>query len=543
MKMNRHSKPALQAVLLVCLFPAVLSAQVASPSPPKPASLSGTVTNSVTGEPIAHAHIRLDAYPHAFGAITLVDGHFSMNAVPPGTYTIFAEHRGYRSTTGREASKPLEIKSGEKITDLVVQLVPDAVISGRVLDSNGSPLDNIRLLVISAGQTQYAATDDRGEFRVGGLGQGWYLLKAMSFFQGLPPEIRTDGTAETRYAPTYYPSATMPRSAVPVPVRAGQDTAGIDIKMAPSPILHVSGFVSNVPEGPWQNVVVSMPDGPIQNQFRVGPEMKFTIWGVPPGQHQLFAQYLDSKGKHLRSASAEINITTTSFEGLNLTLSQPLELDGHTDVEGGASFDRRKVRPFLRLQPLGSIEHAGQDVAISFDGTVGQHAIIASDGTFKIQDIFPGRYYIIGRYLPSRFYVKSARVGTVESHGSVLDLRGMQGKGDLTVVLGANAAEISGIVRDAKGSVGGVHVAMFFDNEYGSDLFDLALSGADGTYSFHGVPPGKYRLLAWDAPSWGTSSLDRWTPEALALYQSVIESVDASEGDNVSQDLKLLGVP
>jgi hypothetical protein len=364
MKMNRQSKPALQAVLLACLFPAGLAAQVDSTPPPKPASLSGTVTNSVTGEPIAHAHIRLDAYPNAFGAITAVDGRFSMNAVTPGTYTLFAEHRGYRSTTAREASKPLEIKSGEKITDLVVHLVPDAVISGRVLDSSGSPLDNIRLLVISAGQTGYAATNDRGEFRIGGLGQGRYLLKAMSFFQGLPPEIRTDGTAETRYAPTYYPSATMPRSAVPVPVRAGQDTAGIDIKMVPSPILHVSGFVSNVPEGPWQNVVVSMPDGPIQNQFRVGPEMKFTIWGVPPGQHQLFAQYLDSKGKHLRSAPAEIHVTNASIEGLGLALSQPFELAGITEVEGGASFASLKIRPLLRLQPLGSLERTGQNETI-----------------------------------------------------------------------------------------------------------------------------------------------------------------------------------
>jgi hypothetical protein len=531
MKMIRTSNLVLSAVLLAWLFPLGLSAQAASPSPPKPASLSGTVTNSVTGEPIAHTHIRLDAYPNAFGAITTVDGHFSMNAVPPGTYTLFAERRGFQTMAVPASNKHLELKSDERIKDLVVQLVPDAVISGRVLDSNGAPLDNIRLLVISAGQTQYAATDDRGEFRIGGLGQGRYLLKAMSFFQGMPPEIRTDGTAEINYAPTYYPSATMPRSAVPVQTRAGQETAGVDIKMAPSPVLHVSGIVSNMPAGPWQNVVVSMPDGPIQNQFRVGPEMRFTIWGVPPGQHQLFAQYQDSTGKQLRSSSAEINVTNASIEGLGLVLSQPFELAGITEVEGGASFASLKIRPLLELRPLGSVEHTGQNEIIGFDGT------------FKIQEVFPGRYYILARHLPSSFYVRSARVGTVESHGSVLDLRGMQGKGDLTVVLGANAAEISGIVRGPKGSVGGVHVAMFFDNEYGSDLFDLALSGADGAYSFHGVPPGKYRLLAWDAPSWGTSSLDRWTPEALALYQSVIESVDASEGDNVSQDLKLLSVP
>jgi hypothetical protein len=531
MKMIRTSNLVLPAVLLACLVPVSLSAQQDSSPPPKPASLAGTVTNSITGEPIAHAHIRLDAYPHAFGAITMVDGHFSMNAVPPGTYTIFAEHRGYRSTTGREASKPLEIKSGEKITDLVVQLVPDAVISGRVLNSSGSPSDNIRLLVISAGQTGYAATNDRGEFRIGGLGQGRYLLKALSFFQGMPPEIRTDGTAEIRYAPTYYPSATMPRSAVPVQALAGQETAGIEIKMVPAAVLHVSGFVSNMPEGPWQNVVVSMPDGPIQNQFRVGPEMKFTIWEVAPGEHQLFAQYLDSKGKHLRSAPAEIHVTNASIEGLGLVLSQPFELAGITEVEGGASFASLKIRPLLRLQPLGSLEHTGQNETIGFDGT------------FKIQDIFPGRYYIIGQYLPSRFYVKSARVGNVESRGSILDLRGLQGKAEITIELGTNGAEISGIVRDARGPVGGVRVALFFDNEYGSDLFDLVSAGARGAYSFHGVPPGKYRLVAWDAPSWGTSSLDRWTPEALALYQSVIESVDASEDDNVSQDLKLLSVP
>lgn len=527
--MIRQSKLALQMALSACIFPAWLAAQVNSTPSPKPGSVTGSVANEVTGEPLAHAHVLLSGFPNTFGAITTVDGRFSIVAIPPGTYTLFAERRGYRSISGSDLNKPIEIKSGARIKDLAVQLVPDAVISGRVLDSNGAPMDNIVLQAISPGQTRYATTDDRGEFRIGGLRQGRYLLKANISSLGLPAEIRTDGTAEIYYAPTYYPSTAIVKSAVPVQAHAGQETGGLDIKLVPSAVLHVSGFISNMPEGPRQNVIASMQIGLMHNAARIGPDFKFVFWQVPPGRHQLFAQYMDSKGKQLRSAPAEINLTNTSIDGLNLSLSQPLELDGQIEVEGGASFRSLKVRPLLRLQPVGSIEHAAQSQTVDYDGT------------FKIHDIFPGRYYVVGQYLPPGVYVKSARVGTIESLGSVLDLRGLPGNGDLTVLLGKSSAAISGTVRDAKGPVGGVQVAMFFDNEYCSDLFELASVGADGAYSFHGVPPGKYRLLAWDpARSDSYSSQDTWTSEALALYESVIEKIEVSEGDTISQDLKLL---
>jgi len=446
---------------------------------------------------------------------------------------VLVEHRGYSPLTGLDSeSGKLELKAGDKIKDLVLRLTPDAVISGRVLDANGVPAENASVGAISAGTAQFVSTNDRGEFRIGGLHQGRYLIKALGYQPPLPPEIRTDGSAEINYGLTYYPSTALVKSAVPVQARAGQETGGIDVKLVPLPLLHVSGTVLNLPDDFRQNLSVLLQQhGKPTHGARVRSDMKFTLWRVPPGHYQLFAESF-FKGKMLFSAPVEITITNTSVEGLSLALSPPFELTGHVEMEGGGSLDGLKGRASIKLQPVGGMEHMERDENI------------APDGSFKMEELYPGRYYVMGEDLPENLYVKSARVGMAEAHGGILDIPAGSAKGTLEIEIGTNGANVSGIVRDAKGPVSGIGVAMFFDNDAGTDIIDRATTGADGSYKFQGVPPGKYKLLTWDIRSspnelWTV----RWTPDALALYSNVMESIEVSEGDKISQDLKILTFP
>jgi protocatechuate 3,4-dioxygenase beta subunit len=526
---NRFRLHFLLAVLLACV---VGRSQTKPPADDKPASISGIVRNSLTGEPLAHAHITLDSYTQQkrskYGAISTVDGRFSITTIVPGTYQVFAERRGFGTLTSHgDIVKQLELKPGEQVKDYVLRLVPDAVISGRVLDTSGSPMENIDVEAVGGGQPYRAQTDDRGEFRIGGLQEGRYLVKAVPSPLPLVPEVRSDGTSEINYAPTYYPNSSSPNSAAPVQVRPGQETSGIEIKPVTSPVLSVTGTVSG-PSKDDRAFAVELVGGPAPHSFPVNPDRTFTISRVPPGNYLVFAQGVDSKlGREMLSAPVEINLVNSDIKNIDLVLSLPFEVRGQLQIEDGApwkekDWDQKSLSIDLSL--LGPSPRSTPDAEIDFD-----------DGSFKVTGVYPGRYRVGMDNLPKNFYVRSIRLEGTDFPDGILDLRSNPGQGLLTVELSKDGAEISGVVRDAKGPVANMRVALVFDGPY-PDLAGSTTSGADGSYTLHGVAPGKYRLLARTIGSTGES----WSAETLALYSSVTEKIDVSAGDRISLDLKLL---
>lgn len=518
------------ALVLIC---ALARAQVDSGEEEKPASLYGMVTNSLTGEPLGHAHVQLrlreGTGPTSYGAVTNADGRFSITRIAAGKYFLTAERRGYGpvngswSFGGERDPKELIFKSGQEVKDVLVSLVPDSVIAGRVVDADGMPVEQVTVRTVNGSSPRSAQTDDRGEFRIGGLRPGRYLVRA-SMDAPLPQEIRTDGTVDINYGPTYYPSSRSEKSAAPVQVHAGLETSGIEIKLLPAPILHVSGSVSNIPKTANGQVSVNLSGGLARSIYPVGPDGKFTIPRVPPGRYLLLGEYFAGSGKVFRSAPAEINLMNSSIEGIHLALSPRVELTGQVRAEGDAQIAGNRGTPEIELRSLGRLEHTDDDV------------YVAEDGSFKVTDVSPARYHVLINGLKGNFYVKSVRLDGREFQDGILDLRGGPAKAVLTIQLGADGAEISGVVRDPKGPAADAEVALFFDDEYGFDLVDAAATRADGSYVFHGIAPGQYKILAYDPRNTGQA----WSAEAMALYDSVTERIEAGRADKIAQDLKLL---
>src|SRR5450755_4288618 len=91
----RHSGASFAAVLAAA---AVALGQTGE----KPSSISGTVTNSLTGEPVIRAHVTVQcstAGPlremQRFGALSNGEGKFSVTQLPPGNCTVHAERIGF----------------------------------------------------------------------------------------------------------------------------------------------------------------------------------------------------------------------------------------------------------------------------------------------------------------------------------------------------------------------------------------------------------------------------------------------------------------
>jgi len=158
------------------LFGAVLSGQTTAPA--KPGKVEGTVINSVTNDPVKKATVKLQGAGR-YSTVTDATGHFHFESVDPGQYQAMAYRDGFMPIQGYRfdpRTKPVTVSAEQQVKDVVVQLLPLAVVSGHVLDEDGDPLvyaqvQALRYVYRQGGVRQlqpagFATTNDLGEFQL-----------------------------------------------------------------------------------------------------------------------------------------------------------------------------------------------------------------------------------------------------------------------------------------------------------------------------------------------------------------------------------------
>jgi len=504
------------------------AAMLAAQTAPQPASVSGTVTNAVTGEPILRAHVMVRCMAdgrqkgqQTYGALTNEKGEFSITPVPPGDCSIGAEHVGFVSPS-RWESFPLT--SGAHKEGVKSALTPTGAITGRVLNSAGEPAEGVNVSAeTTSGNSSNATSDEKGEFRIGGLRPGKYRVKATPQSMPFPPEIRTDGSVEPHDAATYSPDSLDAKTAQRLEVKAGAEVSGVDIQLVRTPMVLVSGKVTGMPAD-LKNVMVNVqPNGQGTN---VRGDGSFTMWRLDPGKYTLQAQHWGGQTQ-LMSAPVEIEVTSANLEHVELRMVPPFEIAGQLrfdDEQAREAPQPPKRRdgtsppapPPQRRVQLFPVEHQNVQMVDSTPG---------ADDSFTLERVQPAKYRVV--LSGTSGYVKTVRAGDTETEGDILDVR-KGAPGPVTVTVSSNFCEISGTVSDSKGPVDHAYVMLVSQED--PSITQSAQSDS-GTYRFR-VPPGKYKLATVDedALMWGMRGPD------LEDYE--VEIVDLSAGDKVVKDLR-----
>jgi hypothetical protein len=161
------------------------------------------------------------------------------------------------------------------------------------------------------------------------------------------------------------------------------------------------------------------------------------------------------------------------------------------------------------------------------DPLVGQNAPspgtqTGADGAFNFVGVIPGRYrvYVLPWLLPNNpgllaglpptapgvrdlnLYVKSVKVG--ESDGintGVTVLPGIEQK--LEILLGSNAGALEGrVLNNQKQPVDGATVGLVpataTARGFRMDMYKATSSDATGKFQVQGLPPGEYKVFAWE---------------------------------------------
>jgi hypothetical protein len=523
--------------------------------------IRGTVINSVTHAPIPRALV--SSSDNRFAMMTDQEGRFEFTLPRPSAdgdnepdiyssrpTNLVARKPGFLSD--RDFTMP-DLSSNVAGKDLTITLAPEALIVGRVTLPTSEAPDSIFLQAyrrqvmdgiarwVPAGGTQSRSD---GEFRFADLPAGTYKVLTRELLDRDPLTFDPQGQ-QYGYPPAYSQNAPDFSSAGTIQVSAGMTgTANLSLTRQPYYRIHLP--VANAPAdgGINVNVYATGREGP---GFSLGYNNRDqAIEGMLPSGAYTIEAF--SFGQTSLTGSLTITVHGGEVLGPPMTLLPAATIQVKVDEQftsedrtGSITFNqnRRSVtlqgpRRYLNviLQPADDTERLG--------GASLRGPTKPGDDALVIENARPGRYWV--RVMSTRGYAASIRSGNVDLQHQPLVVGVGGATSAIEIVMRDDTGEIDGTVEGitsptpsplsaSEEQAGGgadslsrpqvtpvvparIYCIPVADS---SGQFTELWVSPDGSFSSPPLPPGAYRLLAFDRPQ---SALEYRNPEAMQIYET-----------------------
>jgi Carboxypeptidase regulatory-like domain len=351
------------------------------PGPDPTAALFGRVVNTLTHEPVRRAAVKIYNSKDQWDQLTDGDGRFKFPPLKRAEYGFAAHRDGFTERTYK-----VELSDFDDPKELAIELFPQGVIAGKVVDGLGQPLQRAQIEALRAGSgapnpevVGSESTNDLGEYRLSGLDPGVYQIRA-TYREGRESEL--DPT------PITTASATKPAE---LTVKPGTVISGIDFVLSPVRPVTVRGAIHTESGQPVDQVSMSIagPNGESSGHEHV-EQGKFEIADVSPGSYTISARTLDETAPLFGSVTVEVR--GEDVGGLDLTLHAIPKIEGRIQVVGG------------NVESLGSV----QILFLPAEHTLLRLMQLArpnNAGAFGVA-LNPGEYTLTLHSLPDNFVVE-----------------------------------------------------------------------------------------------------------------------------------------
>jgi protocatechuate 3,4-dioxygenase beta subunit len=531
--------------------------------PQEKSTVAGTVIDAVSERPLKGAEVRLRAIPgttapgsqsasqsspQSRSANTDAGGRFVFESLSPGRYVVLATHDGYVKNAreyGDLRGKWLLLAPGQHVSDIVVRLLPNGTIAGRVRNEAGKPLRGVSVQAMKSSyphgkrelhDVANASTNDAGEYRILALAPGKYCIRAK-----LPTSLKARPGSDKAYVPIYYPAANDPSRSVTLVLRAAEDLAGIDMNLALVPTVHIRGRVINARTSlPSKEAEVTLLSdqgetifSPYQN-FSAGGQANFEFQGVPPGFYVLVAQQPSTPHEPKTMwGRTSIEVKETNLEHVEVVVGPGVDVSGRIRVEGDTAVDLSKEINHHRMSGILESQEASSLASLTPDI---DNATVNADGTFIFREVPEGNYRINFFPVPEGFYLRSSGSSDMLETGITVG-RG-HSPAAVELVLSPGAGRIDGTVESDEQSAPGASVVLVPDgkgrgqpNYYRQSVTDLL-----GRFAMRNIIPGDYTLFAWEQIDRGAY----FDPEFLGRYEDRGTAVHVEEGGHLSVKLDVI---
>src|SRR5262245_45524823 len=136
------TRVSLQVILVLLQVGAIPRGQTQQQTAPQDrGSIAGFIVKMGTGDPVSKAIVTLSAYNAArnqsYTATTTTGGQFAFQNLEPGQYRLAATRSAYvRMEYGARSPNrpglPITLSPGQRLTDVILHLMPAGTITGRV---------------------------------------------------------------------------------------------------------------------------------------------------------------------------------------------------------------------------------------------------------------------------------------------------------------------------------------------------------------------------------------------------------------------------
>jgi hypothetical protein len=415
-------------------------------------------------------------------------------------------------------------------------MVPAASVSGRVRNARdravgGVPVQLLRATYdfngertfVSAGQ---AVTNDRGEYRIYLVTPGRYVLSAGLDLLAVPETADEQRVSPRRYAPVFYPGVADQDQAVALDLQPGDSRDGMDLKLASSRVA-IRGTVVDAAGRPATARVT------LNGSFlraSAGRDGMFVLRDIAPGKYSLHASGDRMEG------TVSVTVGDADVDGIALEVkpvgAYETSIRGTLAIEGVGA-------PALDFACCVSVALTGFDGDRHAPGQWGGARMpdgsFKPNGTFVVSNVRHGTYRFT-MDLPEGFYVKQAWYGGRDVLNRPFEVDPSVAPDTLNVTIAWKTGSVSGVVSGGALSAESL-VALI--PESAPQLIRIQNLDGDGRFEFANVPPGDYRVFAWEA----LEPHAYYDPEVLRSATPFSKSIHVSESSTETVTLTAKPAP
>jgi 5-hydroxyisourate hydrolase-like protein (transthyretin family) len=510
-------------LVLLATLGAALCLHAQQPTSGKRYRIAGTVTNSATGEPLAGTTLLLASAATRHSLQTTVtdsQGHFDLEPVPAGKYTLTGSRRGFRTANFDEHetySSAIVTGEGQDTGHIPFKLDANAIVRGFVTDDLGEPIAGAKVTLARQSKDDglgdrlveeiSGMTDDEGLFEYWGMEPGTYFLAAQAdpWFalhgsladrDRAEADLRADRAAlDLAYPLCFYAGTSEEAAATPIKI-AGGNRIQADLRMHTVPALHLRIRSPHKKAGkddeflmPTLRQTILGQAVPLNAEQEIGSPDITEYAGIAPGHYTIV--------------------------GADPPRLLDVDLNGDQDIDlstGTPAFD---VGLKLHMIDGSPVPETVQLSLVSNDATRQKltEGEPAESGDLRFEAVPPGRWTVMAESPRAPVAVVSILLAGASASGPVITVKDRAVTA--TAIIAQPKSHIEGFVtKDGKGEPGVMVVLVPADPVSGVALFRRDQSDSDGSFDLLNVIPGTYRIVAiengWD--------LDWARPEVIAHY-------------------------
>jgi hypothetical protein len=524
--MSKRSTHAHALALLAALCLAHAAAPSVAAQKEAPASVSGRVRDGERGAAGINV-VLLSSDPttrlrQIARARTDAEGRYLLSNIAPGRYQIMPVAPVYVLQDAPvemwPPGRPLTLLAGETVSDVDFSVERGGVITGRVTDEGGEPIIaesvNVEAADDKTPQPQRGMldqrnrqTDDRGVYRIYGLAPGRYRVSV-----GTASENGGVGYGRRRvFERTYYPGVTDKGQARLVELKAGEESADVDISIGRAiKTYRASGRFVIAETGqpaPGVNFGYGITDrtggmaGGFGGGMTTNERGEFYTEPLAPGRYNVFAATNWSAPSEFYSDAVAFEVTNSDVTGLVVPLKRGASVSGVVTVEGVT--DRALLSKLLSQVRIYSWVDTG-DRSMPMSGT--RPTPLNPDGTFQLTGLRPGKlrlFFNEGEPTKTLSLMRVELNGAPVANDGIPVAEGAQVTG-ARVRLNYATGVIRGQVSFANGTpptnarvlvTAHAVVASASGGERSSSAWRRAEADVRGLFRLEGLPAGEYELI------------------------------------------------